>query len=50
MENQMKSYLPHLDTEKMQALFEIETAFKAGKLSAQEAQEQIRQRVGKVSA
>ena len=46
----MKSYLPHLDTEKMQALFEIETAFKAGKLSAQEAQEQIRQRVGKVSA
>lgn len=46
----MKDYLPPMDPEKLQALFEIENAFKAGQLSATEAQQQIKERVGKVSA
>ena len=50
MDNRMKDYLPPMDTEKLNALFEIENAFKAGKLSAAEAQQQIKERVGKVSA
>ena len=50
MDNRMKDYLPPMDTEKLNALFEIENAFKAGKLSAAEAQQQIKESVGKVSA
>ena len=41
MDNRMKDYLPPMDTEKLNALFEIENAFKAGKLSSAEAQQQI---------
>ncbi|MFC2494314.1 MAG: PAS domain-containing protein, partial [Prevotella sp.] len=43
-------YLPPMDPEKLKALFEIENAFKAGQLSADEARLQIKERVGKVSA
>ena len=50
MEHIMKGYLPPMDPEKLKALFEIENAFKAGQLSADEARLQIKQRVGKVSA
>lgn len=50
MDYKMKDYLPPMDPEKLQALFEIENAFKAGQLSADEAQRQIKERVGKVSA
>jgi hypothetical protein len=50
MNYKMKDYLPPMDPEKLQALFEIENAFKAGQLSADEAQRQIKERVGKVSA
>ena len=50
MDYKMKDYLPPMDPEKLQALFEIENAFKAGQLSATEAQQQIKERVGKVSA
>ena len=50
MNYKMKEYLPPMDPEKLQALFEIENAFKAGQLSATEAQQQIKERVGKVSA
>ena len=50
MDYKMKDYLPPMDPEKLQALFEIENAFKAGQLSAGEAQRQIKERVGKVSA
>ena len=50
MEHKMKSYLPPMDPEKLNALFEIENAFKAGQLSADEARQQIKERVGKVSA
>ena len=50
MEHTMKGYLPPMDPEKLKALFEIENAFKAGQLSADEARLQIKQRVGKVSA
>lgn len=46
----MKGYLPQIDENKLRVLFDIETAYKAGKLSAEEAREQIRERVGKVSA
>jgi len=46
----MKGYLPPMDPEKLKALFEIENAFKAGQLSADEARLQIKERVGKVSA
>ena len=46
----MKNYLPEIDSNKLQALFEIETAYKSGKLSAEEARKQIKERVGKVSA
>ena len=50
MEHRMKGYLPPMDPEKLKALFEIENAFKAGQLSANEARLQIKERVGKVSA
>ena len=50
MEHKMKGYLPSMDPEKLKALFEIENAFKAGQLSADEARLQIKERVGKVSA
>lgn len=50
MEYKMKDYLPPMDPQKLKALFEIENAFKAGQLSATEAQKQIKERVGKVSA
>lgn len=50
MEHKMKGYLPPMDPEKLKALFEIENAFKAGQLSADEARLQIKERVGKVSA
>ena len=50
MEHRMKGYLPPMDPEKLKALFEIENAFKAGQLSADEARLQIKERVGKVSA
>ena len=50
MEHKMKGYLPSMDPEKLKALFEIENAFKAGQLSADEARQQIKERVGKVSA
>ena len=50
MEHRMKGYLPLMDPEKLKALFEIENAFKAGQLSADEARLQIKERVGKVSA
>lgn len=50
MEHKMKGYLPPMDPEKLTALFEIENAFKAGQLSADEARLQIKERVGKVSA
>lgn len=46
----MKEYLPPMDPEKLKALFDIENDFKAGKLSAAEAQQLIKERVGKVSA
>ena len=50
MEHRMKGYLPPMDPEKLKALFEIENAFKAGQLSADEARLKIKERVGKVSA
>ena len=50
MEHKMRGYLPPMDPEKLKALFEIENAFKAGQLSADEARQQIKERVGKVSA
>lgn len=50
MEHKMRGYLPPMDPEKLKALFEIENAFKAGQLSADEARLQIKERVGKVSA
>ena len=50
MEHRMKGYLPPMDPEKLKALFEIENAFKAGQLSADEARLQIKEHVGKVSA
>ena len=50
MDYKMKDYLPPMDPQKLKALFEIENAFKAGQLSATEAQKQIKERVGKVSA
>ena len=50
MEHRMQGYLPPMDPEKLKALFEIENAFKAGQLSADEARLQIKERVGKVSA
>ncbi len=50
MGNQMKNYLPQIDDDKLRALYEIETDYKAGKISAQEAQALIKERVGKVSA
>ena len=46
----MKDYLPPMDPEKLKALFEIENKFKAGELSAEKAYQQIKERVGKVSA
>jgi len=39
-----------MDPEKLKALFEIENAFKSRQLSADEARQQIKERVGKVSA
>ena len=39
-----------MDPEKLKAFFEIENKFKAGELSADEAHQQIKERVGKVSA
>ena len=39
-----------MDPEKLKELFEIENAFKSGQLSADEARQQIKERVGKVSA
>lgn len=45
----MKQYLPPIDEAKMQVLFDIETAFKEGRLTAEEAQQQIAEKVGKVS-
>lgn len=48
-EHRMKGYLPPIDEEKMRRLFEIETAFKAGQITAEQAQQQIKERVGKVS-
>ena len=50
MENKMKDYLPKMEPAKMQALFEIRNAYKAGELSVEEARDRIRQRVGTVSA
>ena len=50
MEHKMRGYLPPMDPEKLKALFEIENAFKSGQLSADEARQQIKERVGKVSA
>lgn len=50
MEHKMRGHLPPMDPEKLKALFEIENAFKAGQLSADEARLQIKERVGKVSA
>ena len=46
----MKDYLPKIDADKMQALFEIENAYKAGTPPIDEARRQIAERVGKVSA
>lgn len=50
MEHKMRGYLPPMDPEKLKALFKIENAFKSGQLSADEARQQIKERVGKVSA
>ena len=50
MNYKMKDYLPPMDPEKLKALFEIENKFKAGELSAEKAHQQIKERVGKVSA
>lgn len=50
MNYKMKDYLPPMDPEKLKALFEIENKFKAGELSAEKAYQQIKERVGKVSA
>ena len=50
MNYKMKDYLPPMDPEKLKAFFEIENKFKAGELSADEAHQQIKERVGKVSA
>ena len=50
MEHKMRGYLPPMDPEKLKVLFEIENAFKSGQLSADEARQQIKERVGKVSA
>lgn len=50
MENKMKDYLPKMEPAKMQALFEIRNAYKAGELSVEEARDRIRQHVGTVSA
>ena len=50
MDNKMKNYLPKMESAKMEALYEIENAYKAGDLSLEEARKQIRERVGKVSA
>lgn len=50
MEHKMRGYLPPMDPEKLKALFEIENAFKSRQLSADEARQQIKERVGKVSA
>ena len=50
MDNKMKDYLPSMDPEKLALLFEIEKAFKAGKLTAEAARQQIKERIGKVSA
>ncbi len=46
----MKNYLPNIDEDKLKVLFEIETAYKAGSLTAEQAYQQIKERVGKVSA
>ena len=50
MNYKMKDYLPPMDPEKLKAFFEIENKFKAGELSADEAHQQIKEHVGKVSA
>lgn len=50
MENKMKNYLPQMDEKKLKRLFEIESDFKAGKLSAEEAHKQVEAEIGKVKA
>lgn len=50
MSNDMKKYLPAIDEQKMQELFRIETDYKAGRISAEQAQKLIAERVGKISA
>ena len=46
----MKNYLPQMDEKKLKRLFEIESDFKAGKLSAEEAHKQVEAEIGKVKA
>ena len=46
----MKNYLPQMDKKKLKRLFEIESDFKAGKLSAEEAHKQVEAEIGKVKA
>ena len=46
----MKNYLPQMDENKLKRLFEIESDFKAGKLSAAEAHNQVEAEIGKVKA
>lgn len=46
----MKQYLPPIDTEKMELLFEIKNNYQAGRLTIQQAQQQIIKKIGKVSA
>lgn len=46
----MKNYLPQMDEKKLKRLFEIESAFKAGTLSADEAHKQVEAETGKVKA
>lgn len=50
MENKMRSYLPPINEDQLKTLFEIKTAYSERKISAEEAQQQIKERVGKVSA
>lgn len=50
MKNKMEDYLPQMNEQKMKRLFEIESAFKAGTLSADEAHRQVEAEIGKVKA
>ena len=50
MNDKMKEHLPQMNDEKLKRLFEIESAFKAGTLSADEARKQVEAEIGKVKA